>query len=116
MGGNGDFLGLEFGLGLLQGGLEFGLLALQGAFAAADFGDQFLQFAQRGSQFRDLILAPENRGGRFAVAVAIEIAAGVNAVRAEQVAAQRHIMESAVSVAPRRGRSIEVLYNARLSE
>ncbi len=76
-------------LRLLQARLQFRLLALQRALAAAGFGDLFLQAPPaRRLQFGDLVLAAENRRRRFAVAVAVQIAAGVNAVAAEQVAAQ----------------------------
>jgi hypothetical protein len=62
VGGDGDFLGAQFGLGLLEAGLEFGLLRLQGALVSAGFTDLFLELGELALEFGDLVLTGENRG------------------------------------------------------
>ena len=87
--GDGHFLGAQLGLRLLQAGLQ-----VRSARSAARRGlrltsaTSLLQFRQRRLQLGDLVLAAQDRGRRLAVAVAVDIAAGVNAVPAQQLAAR----------------------------
>src|SRR5437773_2244380 len=71
----------------LQARLQFRLLALQCAAAPADFGHFRLQLPDSAAQFRNLISPAQNRAGRLSIAVAIIVAAGVNPMTAEQIAA-----------------------------
>jgi hypothetical protein len=58
--GDGNFLGAEFGLRLLETGLQFRLFALESAFAPADFSHSALQQRQRCAQLHDLVLASQD--------------------------------------------------------
>ena len=96
--GDGDFLLAQFRLRLLQAGLQFRLLAQQRAALAARLGDAFLDFRQFVLQIGDLIFPAKNRSRRLGIAVAVQIAAGVNAVPAQQIALQRHEIAAGVAV------------------
>ncbi len=52
VGGDGDFLGAQLGLGLLEAGLEFGLFAEQNTFGAALLGDFLLKGGERAPAVR----------------------------------------------------------------
>jgi hypothetical protein len=85
-GGDGNFLGAKIGLGLLEAGLDLGLFGGQGAFLASGFGDLILELGGGGLEFGDLVFASENGGGGLAAAVAVQVAAGENAVAIEEFA------------------------------
>ena len=94
---NRHLLGTQFDLRLLQTRLQLGLLALKNPFGTADFRYLPFQLGQCPVQVSDLILPAQNGGRCFAITFAIMVTARVNAVPAQQLAAQRHVMERPVS-------------------
>ena len=98
-GGNGNFLGAQFRLSLLQAGLQCGLFALQRAFLAAGFVDLLLKCGQLILEFGNLILAAKDACGRL-VAVPIPESAGEDAVASEQFASRGDEIERSVALAP----------------
>ena len=109
--GDGDFLSAQFSLGLLKAGLQRGLFALKHALAAADFRDLFLQDRELSLEFLDLIFAAENGRGSLAVAVAVDLTAGIDAVTVEQFAGAGDVIKLALRLAPSGGSRCEVVDN-----
>ena len=85
------------------------------AFGAARLVDLFLDLRELGLEFGNLILAPEDTGGRL-VAVSVAGTAGEDAVAGEQFAGRGDKVERAVALAPRGGRGGEVWNDPRQAE
>ena len=114
VGGNGHFLGAQFGLRLLQAGLQLGLLALQRALAAADFGDLLLQLRPAAARSSAIwFFRPRMEAGALPSPLPLLAAAGVNAVPAQQLAAQGHVVEGAAALPPGGGGGVQVAHDAR---
>jgi len=114
--GNGHLPGAQFRLRLLQALLEFILLALQRAFVPADFCHLLLQGRQAALQLGDLVLPPQKRARRLAVAEPVVVAAGVNAVGTQQLAAQGDILKLAIGFAPGGGGRIQIRHQPRRAQ
>ena len=97
---DGDLLRAQLGLRLLHAGLQRNLFIQQRVFLSAPFAYPFLQSGQVSLQFGDLILPSENRRRRLAGTVAIQVAAGINSVPAEQFATQSDEIKRAIGLAP----------------
>ena len=114
--GDGDFLLAQFRLRLLQRRLQFGLLAQQRAAFAAHLGHAVLERGQFILQIGNLILAAQNGARRLGIAVAVQIAAGVNAVTAQQIALQRDEIAARVAVLDLRRRGRQIRRDERAAE
>src|SRR6266404_2979754 len=116
MSGNGHFLGAKLRLGLLQAGLKLGLLALQRSFAQTRRAYLIVQPGESGLQFRNLVLAAQNRSRGLSVAVSVKITTGINSVPAEQFAGERDVMECAFGIPPCGRCCLQVPHDARHSQ
>ena len=114
--GDGDLPRAQFGLRLLQAGLQLRLLAQERALLPAGVADAFLQGAGGLAQFGDLIFAAQDGGGRPAVAVAVQIAAGEDAVPVEQIARWGDEVVGPVGLAPGSRRRRKVGRDQRLAQ
>ena len=112
VGGDGHLLGAQVGLRLLKAGLELGLLALEGALGAAEFRHLLVQRGEIGPQPGNLVFPPQDGSRGLAIAVAVVTAARVNAVAAQQLAAQCDVMEGAVALVPSGSGRVEIPHDA----
>ena len=100
----------------LHAGLQPDLLVQQHVFSPAPLADPFLQSGQVRLQFGDLILPSENRRRRLAGTVAIQVAAGINSVPAEEFTAQGDEIKRAIGLAPGCRGAGKVAHNEGLAQ